>query len=409
MKIAIQAEEGEGSRHPSEPQPPPSTDQPTNEELTPLTVVVPGAKKPYGVPLLRLGLRGYLHSPMIHLSQEKVESLEADLKQTKKVYGVAYNKLIKKVKKLEKTVKSNQVRRRATIVVSDDEEDLEASSKQGRMIEEIDQDARVTLEEEGGTNYSADEWKKYWLVGLFSTLATESILVTALQSMLVSTARLRELTNQQQEQESTEEEWENIRARVKDDEELSRRLQAEERNKYNEVDQEKMHHRILEGRASELAAGSSQATIIDSTEVESSKKNAEVELYHEGRGKRQMKLQDQFKNNRKERGKRIITRGFTIQMMMDLQLKESRKYWRVIKLVISTEAYQFFEDMLKIFDRDDLVMLWNLVKERFSSTEPTDDKERALWVELKRLFEPNTDDTLWKLQRYIADYEIENI
>nr|GEU44274.1 hypothetical protein [Tanacetum cinerariifolium] len=35
--------------------------------------------------------------------------------------------------------------------------------------------------------------------------------------------------------------------------------------------------------------------------------------------------------------------------------------------------------------------------ERFSSTEPTDDKERTLWVELKRLFEPSTDDTLWKL------------
>ncbi|GJY52198.1 hypothetical protein Tco_0443045 [Tanacetum coccineum] len=76
---------------------------------------------------------------------KKVESLEADLKQTKKVYGAAYTKLIKKVKKLEKTVKSNQARRRAKIVVSDDEEDLEDSSKQGRMIEEIDQDVGVTL------------------------------------------------------------------------------------------------------------------------------------------------------------------------------------------------------------------------------------------------------------------------
>ncbi|GKF47740.1 hypothetical protein Tco_0137542, partial [Tanacetum coccineum] len=44
-----------------------------------------------------------------------------------------------------------------------------------------------------------------------------------------------------------------------------------------------------------------------------------------------------------------------------------------------------------------------LVKERFSSTNPTDDKERALWVELKRLFEPDTDDILWKLQRYMHD------
>ncbi|GKF53346.1 hypothetical protein Tco_0160256, partial [Tanacetum coccineum] len=55
---------------------------------------------------------------------KKVESLEADLKHTKKVYGAAYTKLIKKVKNLEKTVKSNQARRRAMIVVSDDEEKI---------------------------------------------------------------------------------------------------------------------------------------------------------------------------------------------------------------------------------------------------------------------------------------------
>ncbi|GJV05488.1 hypothetical protein Tco_1343144 [Tanacetum coccineum] len=68
-----------------------------------------------------------------------------------------------------------------------------------------------------------------------------------------------------------------------------------------------------------------------------------------------------------------------------------------------TEAYQTFDDMLKKFDRDDLDKLCSLVKERFSSTDPTDDKEKALWVELKRLFEPDTDDILWKLQRYMHD------
>ncbi|GJR01160.1 hypothetical protein Tco_0524144 [Tanacetum coccineum] len=57
----------------------------------------------------------------------------------------------------------------------------------------------------------------------------------------------------------------------------------------------------------------------------------------------------------------------------------------------------------KKFDRDDLDKLWSLVKERFSSTYPNDDKERILWVELKRLFEPHIDDILWKLQRYMHD------
>ncbi|GKC83153.1 hypothetical protein Tco_1138870 [Tanacetum coccineum] len=59
--------------------------------------------------------------------------------------------------------------------------------------------------------------------------------------------------------------------------------------------------------------------------------------------------------------------------------------------------------MLKKFDRDDLVKLWDLVKERFSITESIDDKEKELWVKLKRLFKPNNDDTLWKLQRYMHD------
>nr|GEV95679.1 reverse transcriptase domain-containing protein [Tanacetum cinerariifolium] len=66
-----------------------------------------------------------------------------------------------------------------------------------------------------------------------------------------------------------------------------------------------------------------------------------------------------------------------------------------------TQAYQSFEDMLKDFDREDLDALWRLVKEKFSTTVPTFDKEKALWVELKRLFKPNKEDVLWKLQRYM--------
>ncbi|GKC86165.1 hypothetical protein Tco_1141882 [Tanacetum coccineum] len=63
----------------------------------------------------------------------------------------------------------------------------------------------------------------------------------------------------------------------------------------------------------------------------------------------------------------------------------------------ASKAYQIFAKMLKKFDRVDLVKLWALVKERFSTIEPKDDKEKELWVELKRLFEPDSDDTLWKL------------
>ncbi|GJY64463.1 putative ribonuclease H-like domain-containing protein [Tanacetum coccineum] len=54
--------------------------------------------------------------------------------------------------------------------------------------------------------------------------------------------------------------------------------------------------------------------------------------------------------------------------------EESKSYWRIIRVGNHTEVYQVFEDMLKRFDRDDLEKLWDLVKKKFSLTEPTIDK-----------------------------------
>ncbi|GJT44732.1 putative ribonuclease H-like domain-containing protein [Tanacetum coccineum] len=83
--------------------------------------------------------------------------------------------------------------------------------------------------------------------------------------------------------------------------------------------------------------------------------------------------------------------------------EDTRRYWRIIRVGNPTEAYQIFADMLKKFNKDDLVKIWDLVKKMFNTTEPTDDKEKELWVELKRLFEPDNDDIMWKLQRYMHD------
>ncbi|GJV20403.1 hypothetical protein Tco_1369423 [Tanacetum coccineum] len=114
--------------------------------------------------------------------------------------------------------------------------------------------------------------------------------------------------------------------------------------------------------------------------AESSKRPIETELDHESSKKQKTRS---VKEQSAEKEKRIIRRR-TIETVSD-----------------SSSRRSFY--MLKKFDRDDLVKLWDLVKERFSTTDPTDDKEKALWVELKRLFEPKNDDTLWKLQKYMHD------
>nr|GEW21756.1 hypothetical protein [Tanacetum cinerariifolium] len=60
-------------------------------------------------------------------------------------------------------------------------------------------------------------------------------------------------------------------------------------------------------------------------------------------------------------------------------------------------VFKFKVEALQV--KEDLVALWSLVKETFSTVVPSVDKEKALWVELKILFKPDTDDVLWKLQR----------
>nr|GEW69307.1 hypothetical protein [Tanacetum cinerariifolium] len=78
----------------------------------------------------------------------------------------------------------------------------------------------------------------------------------------------------------------------------------------------------------------------------------------------------------------------------DIHSEGKREYWKIIILGVHTAVYQFFVDMLKQFDREDLHQLWTLVKETFSIKQATRDKEKELWVELKRLFEPDFEDQL---------------
>nr|GEU56190.1 hypothetical protein [Tanacetum cinerariifolium] len=79
----------------------------------------------------------------------------------------------------------------------------------------------------------------------------------------------------------------------------------------------------------------------------------------------------------------------------EIHSEEKREYLKIIRLGGHTAVYQFFINMLKQFDREDLHQLWTLVNETLSIKLATKDKEKELWVELKRLFEPDFEDPLW--------------
>nr|GEX90002.1 hypothetical protein [Tanacetum cinerariifolium] len=58
--------------------------------------------------------------------------------------------------------------------------------------------------------------------------------------------------------------------------------------------------------------------------------------------------------------------------------KGQRSYWKIIRLGGSSASYQYFVDMLKHLDREDLNQLWRLVKEFLSIRPATIDKEMEL-------------------------------
>nr|GEY69571.1 hypothetical protein [Tanacetum cinerariifolium] len=55
----------------------------------------------------------------------------------------------------------------------------------------------------------------------------------------------------------------------------------------------------------------------------------------------------------------------------EIQTEGQRSYWKIMRLEGITASYQFFVDMLKHFDREDLNQLWALVKETLNIRQAT--------------------------------------
>ena len=79
------------------------------------------------------------------------------------------------------------------------------------------------------------------------------------------------------------------------------------------------------------------------------------------------------------------------------------KGWKIIRLGDISERYKLFEDLLKGFDREDLNQLWSLVKEKFRDKDPIEDKDKELWVQLKRIYEPDGGESIWRFQAQVMD------
>ncbi|GJU40949.1 hypothetical protein Tco_1193906 [Tanacetum coccineum] len=83
----------------------------------------------------------------------------------------------------------------------------------------------------------------------------------------------------------------------------------------------------------------------------------------------------------------------------EIQILANDKYYYQIKRADgSVKHYKIFSAMLYDFDRQDVLELYRLVKERFQTASP-EGYDLLLWGDLKTLIKPNEEDEIWRNQQ----------
>nr|GEY97943.1 hypothetical protein [Tanacetum cinerariifolium] len=166
--------------------------------------------------------------------------------------------------------------------------------------------------------------------------------------------------------------WEDIQAKVNVDYQLAERLQAKEQEQLTNVEKAKLFMKFMKKKDEAETA------------QESSSKRAGDELDQE-RSKKQ-KVEDDKEFEELKRCLEIIP--------------DDEDDVTIDATPLSTNK------LLKNFDREDLEVLWKLVKERFVKTIPVDHMDSFLMHNLMTMFEHHLEDNVWKIQQGLAKVKI---
>nr|GEZ04906.1 hypothetical protein [Tanacetum cinerariifolium] len=104
----------------------------------------------------------------------------------------------------------------------------------------------------------------------------------------------------------------------------------------------------------------------------------------------------------KEETERLKRKGINLKQE---QVKKQKSSEEAPEIETSTE--EFTKGKMKEMMQEDLNQLWAIVKEYLSIRLATSKKEMELWVELKRMYEPDPKDQLWTLTHNFMHASVE--
>ncbi|GJV60350.1 putative ribonuclease H-like domain-containing protein [Tanacetum coccineum] len=426
---------------------------------------------------------------------KKVEGLESDMKQTKVTYNDALTKLIKKVKKLEHIIKTSKSRRRARVVLLEDEDAQEDSSKQRRKISDIDKDPNISLVQDEEVTWfqdanteipeKASNDTELVLQGSGENVSTTSRQVSIADigtaSEIGSIAgikakdkaiRLEEQFNEEEAQriardakiaKQLHEEMNKTRQEsvvAKDDQahvidwsdpsviryhalKIRPRSVSEVRknmcvylknqggykmkdfkgmscddirlifervwdqiNSFVPMHSEFESQRRLKRKSQEVQEEPAETQITKTKQVEEVVQKKSLARKKGEESAERQKLEDDVEKEELQVYLNIVIEdeGLDVESLstkypiVDWKthvLTETFIYYQIIRADGSSKNYKIFSEMLYDFDRQDVLELHRLVKERLQTASP-EGYDLLLWGDLKTMMEPNEEDDIWR-------------
>nr|GEV37445.1 hypothetical protein [Tanacetum cinerariifolium] len=332
----------------------------------------------------------------------RITTLQTDLSSTKVVYHKAFITLTKRVKKLETRLK--QKRSGAVIHFLDEEEpslDVEDSSKQGRMIGEIDKDETINLvSEKGEVQETAEPLKDD------DDATYAKTLLNIKRSTTKDKGKAQKLHAEELAKETARQEHErnNLEKALELQKQLDQRKEdIDKGNQTQDIDwndPEVLRYHALQNKVfSKAEVRKNMCTYLKNQGGEVMKRSR-FNLQQESSKKQKLDEQtkeeieaqadtDQEVEEMKLYVKIVLDEDIVIDVIplatkppviVEYKIVKEGKIstYHTIRADGSTKRYTLMIKLLENIDREDLEMLWKLVKDKHGNTRPEEDYERVL-------------------------------
>ncbi|GKB65293.1 hypothetical protein Tco_0921479 [Tanacetum coccineum] len=201
-----------------------------------------------------------------------------------------------------------------------------------------------------------------------------------LQAQMQAELEEEERLAREREEDANIAEWDNAQAMMDADYELAARIHAQEQEELTIKEKSKIFVELMDKRKKHFKAFDKTMSWIDSF----------------------VPMDSEVVKGSKDRAEGNDGDDVTIDAtplsvkipIVDYKIYQERKksFFQIIRADGKNQMYLTFSKMLKNFDREDLEVLWRIVKARFKKTKPVDYMDTFLLLTLKTMFEHHVED-----------------